>query len=138
MESTIDYLTKFLLNLNSVINNAPSAVVSVPEGNINPNNMYNEEETNCIELEQTSPIPQVDGCVKSIPDDESFRDKICKFCDEDFNNPKDYSAHMKLHGFMCNNCLDYFSDKPWFSHDDLTFVKYGAIPIPFNWTFVKP
>ena len=37
---------------------------------------------------------------------------------------------MKLYGFICNNCLDYISDMPWFQEAeavDLKFVKTGAV-----------
>ena len=75
-------------------------------------------------------IPQVDGAV-----DMSYNcgvisqkgPKYCGFCDEEFYNREDFTIHMKLVRYKCNNCLDYFTDKQWFSFDNLTTIKTGVV-----------
>ena len=46
----------------------------------------------------------------------------CRSCDLEFQSWNDYSQHMKTFSFMCSNCLDYFTEKPWFSISDLIFI----------------
>ena len=79
-------------------------------------------------------VPQYDGILDlSITGKDGFNIitsnlKYCEFCDEDFMNLVDFSVHMKLYNFMCNNCLDYYAEKPWFNLDDFTFTRNGAVP----------
>ena len=82
----------------------------------------------CIASQQVSSIPQLDGGTCGEAENCFNGDKLCNFCDEDFTNIEDYTTHMNKHGFMCNNCLDYYTDdKPWFSHTNLTFIRDGAL-----------
>ena len=46
----------------------------------------------------------------------------CRSCDIEFPNWNDYLKHMKRFSFMCSNCLDYFTEKRWFSISDLIFI----------------
>ena len=49
--------------------------------------------------------------------------KYCKFCDKEFSKLEDFQSHMMLSGYICNNCLDFFSDMPWFT-DAEAYFKY--------------
>ena len=89
------------------------------------NNDYNSQGIlNCT-------IPQYDGTIDSSVVESNglilTRTKYCEFCDEDFMNKKDFSDHMQLYNFLCNNCVDYYDEKPWFSLDEFTFTKTGAV-----------
>ena len=77
--------------------------------------------------DQCSPIPQLDGYASLTTEENLEEDKLWRFCDEEFNDVEEYLKHMKKHRFMCYNCLDYFTEKSWFSHSDLIFGKTGAI-----------
>ena len=90
--------------------------------------MISSSPQNCKHVQQISPMAHSDVCVTSMKkDDIKMTIKYCNFCDEDFDNVDEYAVHMKKHGFMCNNCLDYFSEKPWFSHANLAFIRTGAV-----------
>ena len=47
---------------------------------------------------------------------------ICLFCNEEFGNWNEFLLHMNKSNYLCNNCLDYFSEKPWFSASNLVMV----------------
>ena len=57
-------------------------------------------------------------------------EKYCEFCDEEFTLIEDFRKHMNNHGYICSNCLDFFSDMSWFPtiEAELTFIKGGAVP----------
>ena len=54
---------------------------------------------------------------------------LCKFCDKEFSALQDFRSHFKKSGYICNNCLDFFSDMAWFSEAeaDFKYIKYGAL-----------
>ena len=49
----------------------------------------------------------------------------CKYCDEEFSTWKDFVEFMKRFSYMCNNCLDYFPDKPWFLTKEVVMIDVG-------------
>ena len=51
-------------------------------------------------------IPHNDGIMNG---------KLCGFWDREFPSMDQFSNHMKLFGYICNNCLNYFSNTPWFA-----------------------
>ena len=55
--------------------------------------------------------------------------KLCKFCETEFKTLSDFLSHMRRFGFVCNNCLDYYSDSPWYPEAEaqISFVLTGAI-----------
>ena len=63
--------------------------------------------------------------------------KYCDFCDQEFATYEAFMHHMKQAGFICNNCLDFFSDNSWFPEAEagLTFIRKGAI---LSTTLVAP
>ena len=85
-----------------------------------------------VEILESAGIPQVDGTtdftlteVTDIGIEET--EKLCNFCNEEFENNADFIEYMKKFGFLCNNCLDYFSDKTWFCSSDLTWIGSGSV-----------
>ena len=72
-------------------------------------------------------ISQVDG-MEDLDESCDIKDKSnCPFCDEDFLKKEDISNHMKIHGFMCNNCCDYFHEKDGFSIHDYGWINSGIV-----------
>ena len=55
--------------------------------------------------------------------------KYCGFCDQECSNGDAFKKHLERYGFICNNCLDYFSDCAWFPEVEsgLAYVRTGAI-----------
>ena len=55
--------------------------------------------------------------------------QLCSFCDQEYTNIDDFLNQMKRFGYICTNCLDHFSDMPWFLMAEryLTYVKVGAV-----------
>ena len=49
----------------------------------------------------------------------------CSYCEKEFANWKDFLEHVKNFSYMCNNCLDYFPDKPWFLTSELVMIDVG-------------
>ena len=61
---------------------------------------------------------------------------------EGIPNWNEFLEYMKVCNFMCNNCLDYFPEKPWFSSSYLVMVDVGCgdllyINVP-HMTFPRP
>ena len=50
----------------------------------------------------------------------------CSYCVKGFTNWNDFLEHMKLYNYMCNNCLDYVPEKPWFSTSKLVMLDVGS------------
>ena len=66
----------------------------------------------------------------------------CGYCDKEFANWNGFLEYMKVCNSMCNNCLDYFPEKPWFSSSYLVMVDVGCgdllyINVP-HMTFPRP
>ena len=53
----------------------------------------------------------------NIPEhfDEVSPGQLCGFCDQEYSVIDDFSKQLKRFGYICNNCLDNFSDMPWFT-----------------------
>ena len=61
---------------------------------------------------------------------DDFQDIIQSgFCDEQCSNGDAFKKHLERYGFICNNCLDYFSDSVWFPEVEsgLAYVRTSAI-----------
>ena len=50
----------------------------------------------------------------------------CTYCDKEFGNWNDFLEYVKRFSFMCNGCLDYFPEKPWFSTLELVMIDVGS------------
>ena len=48
--------------------------------------------------------------------------KLCRYCEEEFATMNDFLKHVEQNSYMCNNCHDYFTEKPWFSMLDLIMI----------------
>ena len=64
--------------------------------------------------------PEVDGVTPG---------KLCGFCVKEFSKLEEFQNHMKCVGYICNNCLDFFSDMIWFpdAEADFHYIKTGAV-----------
>ena len=57
--------------------------------------------------------------------------KLCEFCETEFSTLHDFENHMKCVGFICNNCLDFYSDMKWFPEAESRLVHEltGSRPV---------
>ena len=82
-----------------------------------------------IPPEQSNPQTQLTLDEKFLEDksNQTFTDEIqCRFCNEKFSCWNNFLNHMKRSNFMCNNCIDYFIEMPWFAGHDLVFIDSDA------------
>ena len=79
-------------------------------------------QTDHIQLE--SPIYSQDQKATTTVQFTSFPPCVeqCGYCDKEFANWNEFLEYMKVYNLMCNNCLDYFPEKPWFSSSHLVMV----------------
>ena len=105
------------------INKQPSVDVSpkewsfldIPDLNINP--PVNPHEVSSYQI--------ISSAAKEAQPSSSGTN-LCIFCDKEFENWNEFLTHMNNSNFLCNNCLDYFTEKPWFSASDLVMVDSTA------------
>ena len=50
----------------------------------------------------------------------------CKYCDQEFATWSEFIEYMKQFSFMCNGCLDYFPEKPWFLSKEIIMIDVGS------------
>ena len=133
MLSELSLLRKEIKELKDKISQLEKRIDSEQQAPATTLKMSNASETSRIlttplryQPPTTSPIPQIDGNVEDFR--ASFnRDVViggdldeCWFCDnfEEVVTVEDYINHLQKCGGICVNCLDYFTDRPWF-HPDL-------------------
>ena len=95
------------------------AVINIDENN--PSSYTSDDSSFCfttaLDHHQASPN-------MAVPLKEN---EVCRFCDEEFSSWDEFLTHLKLAGYyLCNNCLDYFSDKPWSSILELGWISAGV------------
>ena len=73
------------------------------------------DEKMCDAIRSPNPIPETDDQVYELEIRPQPNGKLCAFCDKEFPSLNEFRTHMKHNGYICNNCLDYFSDMPWFA-----------------------
>ena len=65
--------------------------------------------------------------VQSVPfPSTNFGAQQCSYCDREFASWNDFLEHVKTFRYMCNNCSDYFPEKPWFRTSDLVMIDVGS------------
>ena len=81
--------------------------------------MYNYEDVSCADPNDDAPVQE------SISEAGHY----CGFCQKEFESLADFRESFHKCGFICNNCLDYFSDMPWFHEAEVEFlyVRPGAL-----------
>merc|ERR1712142_1053901 len=47
----------------------------------------------------------------------------CAYCNEILYNWDEFLQRLKRYPFMCNDCLDFFDAKPWFSLSELSVIE---------------
>ena len=54
----------------------------------------------------------------------------CGFCETVYSLLEEFNNGMSRFGFICNNCLDFYSDMSWFqeAEADLKHVRIGSVP----------
>ena len=67
-------------------------------------------------IRQVQPVPSV------LFPSTNFGAQQCSYCDREFASWNDFLEHVKTFRYMCNNCLDYFPEKPWFRTPDLVMI----------------
>ena len=93
--------------------------------------------TVCDSMSETDPAPNLtdttphrlqylhDHQASFSMTNSEVQDCSCNYCDKEFTNWDEFLKHMKYFKYMCNNCLDYFPEKPWFRTQELVMIDVG-------------
>ena len=57
-----------------------------------------------------------------IPPEQSNDQTQLTLYEKSLSSWNNFLSHMKRSNFMCNNCIDYFVEMPWFAGNDLVFI----------------
>ena len=117
-------------------------LASIPQidGNISMKSQEEEDIAACLNYNLDGPDLEI---TRSVTDENSLGYKLnipehfdgvspgqlCGFCDQEYSVLDEFSDQLKRFGYICNNCLDHFSDMPWFTTAEagLTYIRVGAV-----------
>ena len=125
--------TEFALNHETSINTSqlcicgpPDELCQCPTG---IPNLQSDSSDLHLDASSSSSIPSLDQ-QPSVHNENVLNHKLCRFCETEFALLNDFKTHLRKYGFICYNCLDFYSDMTWYPEAvaDLRFEKVGAVP----------
>ena len=117
--------TELALNHETSINTSQLCICGPPDAPCQcPTLIRNlQSDSSAIHLDASSSSSLSSfGQQPSVHDENVLHQKLCRFCETEFAMLNDFKTHLRKFGFICYNCLDFYSDMAWYPEAEASFL----------------